>query len=575
MRRGLIWCLVAVIGIVVVAFGATIAAGRSPLLGLDLKGGVSVVLQPQGTANSSELDEAVSIIERRVNGLGVANSNVARQGGDVVINLPGIKDAQGALKVLGETATLYFRPVYCLIPAFAAAPATTPTTAPSVNHHRATTPSTTAKALGPPAAPIRLTSDVVASDVAASDVAASDVAASDVVASDVAAAGSSPTTVPTPATTIVPAEQGTPVPVGSNFVPSANDCSASNAAQLPTTPVARDTKNATVILPYYDNTVRYILGPADMTGNGVSHAAVVLTSAGQYQVNLTFTNAGSVQFDKIASQRYPYYQQNPSNPPPQALEAFELDGVVESAPAIEAPTFNGTAVISGSTAQPFTSKQASDLALVLNYGSLPVRFTPQSVQTVSATIGKDSLRAGLLAGIGGVILVLIYMIGYYRILGLIVVLGLALEGALLFAIITQLSQSSSLALTLSGVVGLIVAIGITVDSYVVYFERLKDEVRSGRTIRQSVDRSFARAFRTVVTADTVAFMAALILYLLTVGDVKGFAFMLGLSTLLDIVFAYFFIRPATILAGRNPRLLEARFIGVSRGLGARQVASEV
>ena len=167
------------------------------------------------------------------------------------------------------------------------------------------------------------------------------------------------------------------------------------------------------------------------------------------------------------------------------------------------------------------------------------------------------------------------MIGYYRALGLIVITGLLLEGALLFAIITELSRTSSLALTLSGVVGLIVSIGITVDSYVVYFERLKDEVRSGRTIRQSVDRSFARAFRTVVTADTVAFMAAAILYLLTVGDVKGFAFMLGLSTLLDIVFAYVFIRPATILAGRNPRLLEARFIGISRGLGARQATSEL
>lgn len=548
MRRGLVWCLVAVIGIVVVAFGATVAAGHTPLLGLDLKGGVSVVLQPQGTANSAELDEAVSIIERRVNGLGVANSNVARQGGDVVINLPGIKDAQGALKILGETATLYFRPVYCLIPTYSAAPATTPTTAPSVNHHRATTPST-AKALGSPAANVRLTSLV--------------------------AAGSSPTTVPTPATTIVPAEQGSPVPVGSNFVPSANDCSASNAAQLPSTPVANDTKNATVILPYYDNTVRYILGPADMTGNGVSTASVQLSTAGQYSVLLTFTNAGSVQFDKIAAERYPYYQQDPSNPPAQALEAFELDGVVESAPAIEAASFSGSAVISGSTAQPFTSSQASNLALVLKYGSLPVRFTPQSVQTVTATIGKDSLRAGLLAGIGGTVLVLIYMIGYYRALGLIVVLGLALEGALLFAIISELSRTSSLALTLSGVVGLIVAIGITVDSYVVYFERLKDEVRSGRTIRQSVDRSFARAFRTVVTADTVAFMAAAILYLFTVGDVKGFAFMLGLSTLLDIVFAFFFIRPAVILAGRNPRLLEARFIGVSRGLGARQATGEI
>jgi preprotein translocase subunit SecD len=550
MRRGLVWCLVAVVGIVVVTFGLTLASGHTPLLGLDLKGGVSVVLQPQGTANSAELDEAVSIIERRVNGLGVANSNVARQGGDVVINLPGIKDAQGALKTLGETATLYFRPVSCLIPAYAAAPTTTPTTAPSVEHHRAT-PSTTAKALGSPASDIRLTS------------------------ARLVGAGSSPTTVPTPATTIVPAESGSPVPVGSNFVPSANDCSASNAAQLPTTPVSRDTANATVILPYYDNSVRYILGPADMTGNGVSNASVQLSSAGQYSVLLNFTNAGSVQFDKIAAQRYPYYQQDPSNPPPQALEAFELDGVVESAPAIEASSFSGTAVISGSTAQPFTSSQASNLALVLKYGSLPVRFTPQSVQTVSATIGKDSLRAGLLAGVGGLALVLLYMIGYYRALGLIVITGLLLEGALLFAIITELSRTSSLALTLSGVVGLIVSIGITVDSYVVYFERLKDEVRSGRTIRQSVDRSFARAFRTVVTADTVAFMAAAILYLLTVGDVKGFAFMLGLSTLLDIVFAYVFIRPATILAGRNPRLLEARFIGISRGLGARQATSEL
>ncbi len=549
MRRGLVLCLLAVIGITVVAFGATMAAGHTPLLGLDLKGGVSVVLQPQGTANSSELNEAVSIIERRVNGLGVANSNVARQGGDVVINLPGIKDAQGALKILGETATLYFRPVYCLIPPYASAPSPTPTTTPSVNHHRATTPST-AKALGSSGSDIHLTSHLVA-------------------------AGSSPTTLPIPATTIVPAQSGSPVPVPSNFVPSANDCSASNAAQLPSTPVSRDTAKATVILPYYDNSVRYILGPSDMTGNGVSNASVQLSSAGQYSVLLNFTNAGSIKFDQIAAQRYPYYQQNPSNPPPQALEAFELDGVVESAPAIEAATFNGTAVISGSTAQPFTSKQASDLALVLKYGSLPVRFTPQSVQTVTATIGKDSLRAGLLAGVGGVILVLIYMIGYYRALGLIVVAGLALEGALLFAIIAELSRTSSLALTLSGVVGIIVAIGITVDSYVVYFERLKDEVRSGRTIRQSVDRSFARAFRTVVTADTVAFMAAAVLYLLTVGDVKGFAFMLGLSTLLDIVFAYFFIRPATILAGRNPRLLEARFIGISRGLGARPATSEL
>jgi preprotein translocase subunit SecD len=310
-----------------------------------------------------------------------------------------------------------------------------------------------------------------------------------------------------------------------------------------------------------------VLGAADMSGNGIKSAAVIIDQAGQYQVQLNFTGKGSTEFDKIASQRYPYYQQNQSNPPYQSLEAFELDGTVYSAPTIQASSFNGTAVISGSTAAPFTYNQANALSIAMKYGSLPVRFTPQSVQTVSATIGKDSLKAGLLAGIGGIIIVLLYMIFYYRALGLIVVIGLAIGGALLYSIITLLSTTQGLTLTLAGVVGIIVSVGITVDSYVVYFERLKDEIRAGRTIRQSVDRSFARAFRTVLTADAVAFLAAAVLYLFTVGDVRGFAFMLGLSTLLDIFTAFFFIRPAVILVGRRRGFTDARLIGVGRGLG--------
>jgi preprotein translocase subunit SecD len=560
MRRSLIWSLVGIISLAAIALSLTLASGDRPLLGLDLKGGVSVVLQPQGTVDSAQLGQAVSIIERRVNGLGVANSNVARQGNDVVINLPGIKDAQGALKVLGETATLYFRPVYCQIPVYTPpAGSTPPTTRPASQRPKATTSSTrptsatTAKALGA-AGDIRLESAEVPAAASATT--------------------TPPTTVAPPATTIVPSTPGTTVPVGSNFTPSSNDCSASNAAQLPTTTISNDTAKATVILPYYDNTVRYILGPADMTGAGVSNASVQLSQAGQYSVLLTFTNAGAKQFDAIAAQRYPCYQQDPSNPPPCSLEAFELDGVVESAPTIQAPSFGGTAVISGSTAQPFSSSQASNLSLVLKYGSLPVRFTPQSVQTVSATIGKDSLKAGLLAGLGGIILVLLYMVLYYRALGLVVVLGLFVGGALLFSIITLLSQTTSLALTLSGVTGIIVSVGITVDSYVVYFERLKDEVRAGRSIRQSVDRAFARAFRTVLTADFVAFLAAAILYLLTVGDVRGFAFMLGLSTVLDVFTAYFFIRPMVIWVGRHRTFTDARFLGVGQGLGARQATGD-
>jgi preprotein translocase subunit SecD len=325
-----------------------------------------------------------------------------------------------------------------------------------------------------------------------------------------------------------------------------------------------------VILPDYTGALRYVLGPADMKGDVVSNTTVIApTTGGGFQVQVDFTSKGAVTFDNIAAERYPYYSADKTNPPPQAQEAIELDGVVESAPVIQAASFNGVAEISGSSSAPFTQSQASQLALELKYGSLPVRFVPQSVQTISATIGKDSLRAGLLAGVGGIIVVMLYMLLYYRALGLIVLTGLGVGGSLLYVIITELSQTSGLTLTLAGVTGIIVSIGITVDSYVVYFERLKDEVRAGRTVRQSVERSFARAFRTVLTADLVSFMAALILYLFTIGDVRGFAFTLGLSTLLDVFAAWFFIRPATILVGRRRAFTENPIFGIGRGLGAR------
>ncbi len=567
MRRGLVWSLVFIIVAAAGALGATIGLGHTPLLGLDLKGGVSVVLRPQGTVNSATLQEAVSIIDRRVNGLGVSNSDVARQGKDVVINLPGIKNSQQALAELGKTAVLYFRPVDCEIPPYSAgrssaSPTTTvPKTSPTSTSKAspstgAPTPTTSAKSLGVPAPAAELTS------------------------ARLPAAGSTPTSTPAAATTVPPTtivsnnpSQGTPVsptaPVSSAV------CSASNSSQIPSTPASQDNAKASVILPDRSGQVRYVLGPADMTGSAVSNAAVqVDPTTGQYSVLLTFTSKGASQFDSIATARYACYQQSPSNPPPCSLEAFELDGLVESAPTIQAASFHGTAVISGSSANPFTQSQASALANELKYGSLPVRFVPQSVQTVSATIGKDSLRAGLLAGIGGIAIVMLYMILYYRALGLVVLIGLGVGGALLYSILTELSYSSGLTLTLAGVTGIIVSVGITVDSYVVYFERLKDEVRAGRTVRQSVERSFARAFRTVLTADLVSFMAALILYLLTIGDVRGFAFTLGLSTLLDVVTAYLFIRPAVILVGRRRAFTDNPVFGIARGLGARTRARE-
>ena len=573
MRRSLVWSLLGMIMVAVLSLGGTILAGHSILLGLDLRGGVSVVLKPQGTATAAELQEAVNIIDNRVNGLGVGNSAVSRQGSDVVIDLPGIKDPQAALKILGETATLYFRPVDCIIPV--AATPTTSTTAPKSTS--TTKPSSTASTTKPTSATTsKVTSTTKATSTTGPTSATTSKSALAVPSSKVqlaaysfpAAGSTASTTTPsttTPSTTVAPASGVTQA-----------DCSSSTAALLPTTPISADSAANSVILPYYDNSARYVLGPADMKGNVVSNTSIIApTAGGGFEVQVTFTSSGATEFDKIASERYPFYQQDPSNPPYQSMEAIELDGVVQSAPTIQASSFNGVAVISGSSSAPFTQKQASDLALVLKYGSLPVRFVPQSVQTVSATIGKDSLRAGLLAGIGGIVVVMLYMLIYYRALALVVLIGLGVGGAILFSILAQLSQSSHpLTLTLAGVTGIIVSVGITVDSYVVYFERLKDEVRAGRTVRQSVERSFARAFRTVLTADSVSFLAALILYLLTVGDVKGFAFTLGLSTLLDVFTAYFFIRPAVILVGRRRGFVENRMFGIARGLGGRTVTRE-
>ncbi|HEX6393963.1 MAG TPA: protein translocase subunit SecD [Acidimicrobiales bacterium] len=556
MRRGLVWSLVLIIGAAIVSLAVTVAVGATPLLGLDLRGGLSVVLRPQGHVTSGALTQSVSIIDRRVNGLGVSNSSVTRQGNDIVISLPGVKNSAQAFSQLGQTAQAFFRPVLCEIAPYAGGSSSSASPSSTVPSGGSTTP----KAIG--AAPdYRLDS----AEMPASGLSPPSQA-------------TTPPTTSTPATTIVPSQSsgGSPVPV--NSPPSQATCSASNSAQIPSTPVENDTSTSAVILPFYlspSQSPRYVLGPADMSGSGVSTANVIVDQTGQYQVQLQFTGKGSSEFDKIASQRYPFYAQNKSNPPYQSLEAFELDGTVYSAPTIQAQSFNGTAVISGSTSAPFSYKQANDLAVAMKYGSLPLRFVPQSLQTVSATIGKDSLHAGIAAGIGGIVVVLLYMILYYRLLGLVVVFGLAVGGSLLYSIITGLSHSSyHLTLTLAGVVGIIVSVGITVDSYVVYFERLKDEVRAGRSIRQSVERSFNRAFRTVLTADLVAFMAALILWALTVGDVRGFAFMLGLSTILDVVTAYLFIRPMVIFVGRRRAFTEARYLGVARGLGARAATRE-
>jgi len=275
-------------------------------------------------------------------------------------------------------------------------------------------------------------------------------------------------------------------------------------------------------------------------------------------VGVNFTGKGGSEWDKIVGGTY--YQK---------YVAIVLDNRVESAPQINAQRFNGQATISGGGTGGFTHTQASNLALVLRYGALPVKLSQSDVRTVSASLGKASLRAGLIAGFIGLALVLLYMIFYYRLLGVIVVVGLALSAALLYTLYTWLGTTGLHAsLSLASVVGIIVSIGVTADSYIVYFERLKDDIRGGKSVRSSVDRSFSRAWRTIWTADLVSIIAAGLLWFLTIGDVRGFAFALGLSTALDLITAWSFTRPAVWLLGRNRTFAEARFFGIGRGLAA-------
>ncbi|MHB8497171.1 MAG: protein translocase subunit SecD [Acidimicrobiales bacterium] len=329
-------------------------------------------------------------------------------------------------------------------------------------------------------------------------------------------------------------------------------------ARYASTSPNNDNKNATVLLPGSGSACfggRCVLGPAGVTGNQVKSASAQLLTNGQWAVNLSLNGAGATAWDNLARQQF------------HAFVGIDLDGQVISAPGTlpgqqSFTSFAGQVQITGN----FTANSAKTLATQLNYGALPVKLDQQTVQSVSPTLGRSSLQAGLISGLAGLALVLLYVIFYYRLLGLVVVAGLAVTGALLWSIIAIMGQSG-ITIDLAGVIGVIVSVGITVDSYIVYFERLKDEARSGRTVRTSVDRGFASAFRTVLAADAVSLLGAVILYYNSIGPVQGFALFLGISTLLDVFVTYFFTRPFVILLGRTRSGSEVRGMSVASGLG--------
>jgi preprotein translocase subunit SecD len=499
VRRNVIFLVVTLV-VVLGTFLYTVQAGHEPVLGLDLQGGTSVVLSPVGKFKSDTLDVAIDIIRNRVDSFGTLEPEITRQGSDIVIDLPGIKDRDKAIALVGKTAELRFRPVLNQLPSEAAqakAATTTTTTAPGATTTTTTTP--------PPSA-------------AATKAA----------------------------------------------VAACDDATLETATEIPTTSRAGDQRNVCVVLPDKPGgkqAGRYYLGKAALTGKGTVDTAKSEFVSGQgWTVKMDLTGSGSSKWDALAQQQF------------HKQVAIVLDGLVQSAPTIQPSdaaftSFGGTAVISGS----FTQDEADNLAKLIRFGALPVTLKQVNVENVSPTLGNDQLHAGILAGLIGLALVAIYMLVFYRLLGLVVIAGIVLSGMALYTLIAWFLPdvlNITIVLSLAGVTGIIVSVGITVDSYIVYYERMKDEVRAGATVRSCVDRSFTRSFRTIVAADLVSLIGAVVLYVLAIGSVRGFALFLAISTILDLVVAYFFMHPVVSLMARRPRLVKMNGIGIEAGLDA-------
>ena len=508
-KRRHIVTLVLLIVIVASSFTANLIAGNKPALGLDLQGGASVTLQPEGTYDAANLDVAVEIIRSRVDSIGVAEPEIILQGGTVIVNLPGVKDQQQALDIIGRTGELLLRPVLQT----GMLNENSPTTI--VDDSTPTTVVYTVPVAGGPGSSRRINTSAVT-------------------------------------TTTIPDSSSTTLPVIDSTTATPAD-----AAAAPKIELGEDPNDPTQTVLLLDKQgVAYVVGPAGASGKVFKNDARADVQTGEWTVVVSLRSGadGDVQWNKMAAACFNRTEQCPTG-----QLAMVLDGTVISAPSVNEPEFTGGSVqISGS----FTADEARDLAKILEFGAVPVRFGVSQAQTVSATLGSDSLRAAMISGIVGIVLVLMLLVAYYRLMALFVVAGITISIALLWSVISVLSRTNGLALSLSGVAGIIVSIGIAVDSYIVFFERIKDEIRLGKTLKNSVIRSFESTWRTVVAADTVSFLCAAVLWFLTVGSVRGFAFFLGISALTDLFITFFFTRSAVLLFARSKRVQGRKVLGI-------------
>lgn len=501
-------------------------------LGLDLSSGTTVTLKAV-TPNSSKppsqtaMTEARTIIVNRVNGAGFTGAQVQQQGPNIItVAVPG-KGAQQVESLVGRTALLRFRQVLLVAPNLTTSTAT-PAPTPSASASKpAAQPSKKAKAATTPTPT------------------ASAGASSSSSPSPAASPSASPSASATPALSTVADGQGDAAALSPAVKALFNklNCNDRNWQQkiYGNNSGAWDNVNRQIVACYQGQ--KYALDKSTVTGEMLKSASGSLNTNGTWQVNLNFNPQGAKAFGLLSSSMFTKYQGSATNP--QNNFAIVLDGAPVSIAYIAQPINNGTGQITGS----FTENQANYLANVLSYGHLPLSFTNESTQSISAQLGTAQLHAGLAAGAVGLLLVVLYSFLYYRGLGIVSVSSLAIAAVLALLSVILLSKYSGFTLNLAGVAGLIVAIGITADSFVVFFERLRDEVREGRSLRPAVERGWQRARRTILVSDTVSFLAALMLWYFSIDQVKGFAFTLGLTTVIDIVVVFLFTHPmVTILA---------------------------
>ncbi|MSO63642.1 MAG: protein translocase subunit SecD [Actinobacteria bacterium] len=491
--------------VIALASAAFVQGATAVRLGLDLRGGTSVTLQPRiapgenGKVTNEAIDQAVSIIRQRVNSLGVAESEVTAQGSgtnrQIVIAVPG-NTGRRVVELVGQTAELRFRQVL---------------------------------ASGPGAASVGSGASVATGSGAS--VATGSGAG--------VATGSTATPV-----------NGMSAAINAKY--EALDCTKLENLQGTGT----DAPTETIAVCDRNGSTKYILAPAEVLGRQISKASAGLdTQAGSaWYVSLTFNGEGTTAFGALTTRVT-------SLPEPLNQVAIVLDGLVVSSPRINEPIPSGTAQITGS----FTQLEAQDLANVLKYGALPLSFDRGEVAQVSPTLGADQLDAGLLAGIIGLTLVVLYSFLYYRGLGIVVTGSLTAAALVIYLLVLLLGENIGFTLTLAGIAGIIVAVGITADSFVVYFERIRDEIREGRSLRSAVESGWIKARHTILVADAVSIIAAALLYIFAVGGVQGFAFALGLTTLVDLLIVFIFTKPLmTILARMDFFAAGHRFSGLSQ-----------